>query len=213
MTSYMLGTDILGAKSIDTVVPVSRDQELSMREAAARFLLDRLGTPYIWGGRDPSYGLDCSGAVDVAMEAAGIVPKGHAVRFAADDLERSLESISKGDLQVGDLVFYGSRLKPGATHVMMYVGEGKVVGATGGGRNSTSPQIAREQDAAVKVKNLDYRKDIRGYGRLPIGKPLNYVKPSFWWTLTGGMAAAALLGGGIYLYTSRGRKVAPVVPF
>lgn len=175
------------------------------REAAVRYLLDHLGAPYIWGGHRIETGVDCSGAVMAAWIAAGIVPEKVRGHFAADDIERSVKSVSREELQPGDLVFYGSKLKPGATHVMMYAGEGKVVGATGGGHLTTTVEKAREQDAAVKVKPYDYRKDIRGYGQAPVGpagQDFKKVPFPYWkWALIGGGSAAAL-GGLIYMVSS-----------
>ena len=63
-----------------------------------------LGTPYLWGGRT-SIGLDCSGLVQLALEAAG-----HAVPRDADmqaqELGQAVEWRPGMDLARGDLVFW-----------------------------------------------------------------------------------------------------------
>lgn len=139
-------------------------------QSAVAWLRDHLGTPYLWGGKDPSRGLDCSGAVVAAWRAAGLgLPW-----MSAADLEKAAESVSRGALEAGDLVFYG---KDRASHVMMYAGNGQVIGASGGGRSTLTTDIAKKQGAEVKVLPVDYRDDVRGYGRVGSGteKPSNAV--------------------------------------
>ena len=63
-----------------------------------------LGTPYLWGGRT-SIGLDCSGLVQLALEAAGQSAPRDADMQAAE-LGRVIEWRGGAKLRRGDLVFW-----------------------------------------------------------------------------------------------------------
>jgi cell wall-associated NlpC family hydrolase len=88
-------------------------------ERAVRHALRQLGKPYEWGAEGPeSY--DCSGLTSEAWGEAGTpIPRTSQEQWAR------LPRVPLDELRPGDLVVYF----PDATHVAMYVGEGKVVEA------------------------------------------------------------------------------------
>jgi cell wall-associated NlpC family hydrolase len=77
-----------------------------------------LGVPYVWGGSSPS-GFDCSGFTSyVYRNAAGVsIPRTSRAQAGFG------QPVSRGDLQPGDLVFFGSPVH----HVGIYVGGGMMI--------------------------------------------------------------------------------------
>lgn len=136
----------------------------NMRSALVDKMKSLVGTPYIWGGKTPEKGLDCSGAVNYVLESLGLVPSSFGSNTNANGLYHMAQPVAQP--QPGDLAFFGS--PSNVTHVMMVMDGGKLIGATGGGSATTSVAIANQQDAKVKVVSGDYRKDLVSYGKLPM---------------------------------------------
>jgi len=92
----------------------------SRANIAIRTAMSYIGTWYVWGGASKS-GVDCSGLIMLAYEAAGIdFP--HYSGAMYEDTER----VPLVDIEPGDLLFYGY---DGDQHVAMYVGDGKMIEA------------------------------------------------------------------------------------
>ncbi|MCF3964879.1 C40 family peptidase, partial [Streptomyces fuscigenes] len=87
--------------------------------AALRYAVRQIGKPYAWGGTGPA-AYDCSGLTSGAWAHAGVpLPR------TSEEQWRTLPHVPLDRLRPGDLVVYF----PKATHVAIYLGDGKVVHA------------------------------------------------------------------------------------
>jgi cell wall-associated NlpC family hydrolase len=102
-----------------------------------------LGVPYKWGGASPSTGFDCSGLTMYVYAQIGIsLPHYAAAQY------RMGVSVSRDQLQLGDLVFYR-----GLGHMGMYIGGGNYIHA---------PQTGD----VVKISGVSDRSDWVGARRI-----------------------------------------------
>ncbi len=110
-------------------------------ERAVRYAVDQLGKPYRWGAEGPG-AYDCSGLTSEAWGAAGTpIPRTSQEQWAR------LERVPLVELRPGDLVVYF----PEATHVALYIGDGKVVQAPRPGAGiKVSPIAANPVLGAVR---------------------------------------------------------------
>lgn len=132
-------------------------------EAFLQEALWLLGTPYIWGGKTPEPGLDCSGLVTYALWQAGgpDLRQTHGTERLLDELE------PVPVLTPGDLVCY-------RRHVVIHIASGLVIGANGGNATTATVAAARQRGARVKLeRRWDYRADVLGFRRILflVGKP------------------------------------------
>ncbi|MFE3586589.1 NlpC/P60 family protein [Streptomyces niveus] len=108
---------------------------------ALDYAVKQIGKPYLWGAEGPE-AYDCSGLTSRAWERAGVnVPRTSQRQWA------ELPKVKLSELRPGDLVVYF----PKATHVAMYLGEGKVVHAPRpGSRVKVSPLASNPLLGAVR---------------------------------------------------------------
>lgn len=125
-----------------------------------------LGTLYEWGGdivdNPNSYGFDCSHFTYQVLKAYGLMD-----RYRTSAAQQAWATpISRSELQPGDLVFY-KNASGKVNHVVLYIGDGLIIGANGGYSNTNTPAKAKAANAMVKIQSIDYSSRAKSYGRVP----------------------------------------------
>ncbi|MCY0933377.1 C40 family peptidase [Streptomyces sp. H34-S4] len=109
--------------------------------SALTYATAQIGKPYVWGAEGPA-SFDCSGLTSQAWAQAGRdIPRTSQEQWAR------LPKVPLDELRPGDLVVYF----PTATHVALYVGDGKVIQAPRpGAKVKVSPIAANPLLGAVR---------------------------------------------------------------
>lgn len=124
--AYVPSRDVLHMDKWTQNIEANSDNVLA---TANRFL----GRPYLWGGTS-SLGFDCSGLTKMVYAQYGYqLPRDASQQVNTGtlvDTDQSLKNLVKGDL-----LFFGKHKtntnKEKITHVAIYMGEGKIIHATG----------------------------------------------------------------------------------
>ena len=112
----------------------AEEERVAHRQEIVDFAMQFEGNPYVYGGTSLTNGADCSGfMMSVFKEFGYELP-----RVAAAQYESSQKK-ELSDIEVGDLVFYGSNIY----HVGLYIGDEKIIHA------STSA-------SGIKVSDYDF---------------------------------------------------------
>lgn len=128
------------APSVAAMVPASYATSAVANDWGDRLVsraMNYLGTPYRYGGTSPKTGFDCSGFVYYLYGAVF----GQRIPRMPHEMVREGVTVSRNELQRGDLVLFGSRGT--YTHIGIYAGNDQFVHATHRG----SPVLVTHMDA------------------------------------------------------------------
>lgn len=101
-----------------------RDDGLGARRAAlVEKSLAQIGTPYLYGGKSPVEGFDCSGLTHYAHHQAGL-----AIPRTAAAQHRAARPVARSRLRPGDMVFF--KTGPDAYHVGLMIDDKRFVHAS-----------------------------------------------------------------------------------
>jgi cell wall-associated NlpC family hydrolase len=121
-------------------------QALAAVAAAKRMI----GEPYVWGGESRKVGFDCSGLVQWAYERAGVTTLG---RTTWDQAVQGT-AVQWGHFQPGDLIFSNWVGGHDPEHVVMYIGDGKVVAAPHTGTDVQIQPVDVFKDHFVSARRI-----------------------------------------------------------
>lgn len=102
-----------------TTTPQSTDER---RQTLVNCAKSQLGLPYIWGGKTPGVGMDCSGLVSWCYDQIGI----HMPHYHASIAEYVRERRSVEELEPGDVILW---MGGDGSHVAMYIGNYQIIEA------------------------------------------------------------------------------------
>ena len=129
-----------------------------MRDILILYALQFVGLPYRWGGDDPILGFDCSGMMQEILAAAGIDPPGD--QNANGLYNYFKKNHASTERKAGALIFYGDGKR--VNHCGFFVSENHVIEAGSGNSKTTSSAMAARQNAYVRMRPYNARKDIMG---------------------------------------------------
>lgn len=125
---------------------------MSAKEWFLKTALAYLGTPYIWGGDDPS-GFDCSGYVVECLKSVGLLREGD--DYTADGLWRLFEDKAVSEPEEGALLFM-LNYSGTAVHVVICLDEHFQIGASGGSAGTVDETSAWQANAYVKIRPIRF---------------------------------------------------------
>lgn len=156
ITAYVR-SDLLSEKQNGTVTPGNGSGSTGgtvsgsgTASEIANFAMSFVGYSYVWGGKSPSTGFDCSGLMYYVLTTYG-----YKMNRVANDQMSQGTYVSRSDLQVGDLVFFG--YSGYANHVGMYIGNGNFVHAS---TPSTGVRVNSLDESYYKTRFLCGRRII-----------------------------------------------------
>ena len=95
------------------------DETIGSREKFIACGMDYKGTQYVWGGKSPVAGFDCSGLVTfTAKKSLNLDLKG-----TAQDIYNQTKPVALSDALPGDLIFFKGDTDTRITHVGIYLGK------------------------------------------------------------------------------------------
>ncbi|QWC84722.1 transglycosylase SLT domain-containing protein [Nocardioidaceae bacterium] len=114
-----------------------------------------LGVPYVWGGTDPSVGLDCSGLVQRVYRDLGI----ELPRVSRDQAQAGRPVALLADARPGDLLAFNSPV----SHIAIYIGGNQMIEAPRPGKDV---QVSPVYDTPTAIRRVLPEASVTGAGAL-----------------------------------------------
>lgn len=112
-----------------------------------------IGLPYRWGGDDPLEGFDCSGLVIEVLKSVGLLGR----RYDATAAQLFKVFPPATGPHPGCLAFWSSSRVDRIVHVEIVINSDQTLGASGGGRHTSSTARAADHNAYIKIRPIGWR--------------------------------------------------------
>lgn len=127
-------------------------------ELFQKLMLSYLNIPYIYGGKNPLVGEDCSGLVCEWLKALGVLPTNE--EMGSQQVHDKFKPMTvAGEPSTGSLVFYGSD-ESHIDHVAMFIDDHFIVEAGHGTVDTLTKDTASQRGAFSRVRPYTYRADL-----------------------------------------------------
>ncbi|GAA3318747.1 C40 family peptidase [Arthrobacter ramosus] len=104
-----------------------------------------VGVPYVWGGTNPSVGMDCSGFVQRVFKDLGVdLP-----RVVSDQMRQGTPVASLAQAKPGDLL-----VSFGGEHISIYLGNGKAIDAPVPGQTIQIRDAWEQQSNLTAIRRI-----------------------------------------------------------
>lgn len=121
-------------------------------------MLQFVNIVYLWAGKSPVTGLDCSGLVEQLLRIIGVDPP--ATQNAQSFYNYFSQRPHTNEFKTGALCFYGSSPQS-ITHIgMSFDDEEAIIESRGGTSQTINAAIAGKQDACTSIRPCNHRKDL-----------------------------------------------------
>jgi cell wall-associated NlpC family hydrolase len=108
----------------------------SLADKIINLAKQQLGKPYVWGAEGPS-SFDCSGFTQYVFKNAASINLPRVSR----DQSKFGQSVSRNNLQKGDLIFFDTDKNGSVNHVGIYMGNNEFIHASSGGKKVIISQL------------------------------------------------------------------------
>jgi hypothetical protein len=141
---------ILSPNDYTAAVNTSAEKPNSLRAGIVKSAYSYIGVPYIWGGSSRK-GVDCSGLTQAVYSLNGLsIPRNSREQYSKG------ASVSRGNMQPGDLVFFATAGRGSVSHVGVYIGNNSFIHAPSKGKRVTSASLLDPYFSKVFVGARSY---------------------------------------------------------
>lgn len=141
---------------------MSQLHEKELRQAVIDYASSFVGRPYRWGGDDPMEGFDCSGLAVEVLKSVGVLKRG--TDYTSGGLYNKFKKHRRIKPKEGMLVFYhNGKPEKKIIHVAICIDKFRIIEAGGGGSRTKSLQDAIDQNAFIRIRTWNSRKNVAGF--------------------------------------------------